>query len=481
MLSNRREFLGSLAALSAFGKTPRRPNFVIILADDMGYGDLGCYGSQMIRTPNLDRMAQEGVRFTNFYAGAPFCSPTRASLLTGRYPVRSGVPNVLFPTERTGLPPEEITFAELLKPLGYATACVGKWHLGNLPQFRAHRQGFDFFYGLPYANDSRKQRAGEPFMPVLAAEELPLMENDTVLEAPVNQHTLTSRYTERALRFIRESKDRPFTLYLAHTAPHTPLYAAVEREGKSAAGLYGDCVEEIDWSTGRILDTLHETGLDRNTLVLFMSDNGPRASGKDPRDGGGFAGSLRGRKGSTWEGGMRVPAIAWWPGRIAPQREIQKVASTMDVFPTMAKLAGAALPRDRVIDGNSLDHLLTSNMQGPAKDRLFCYYFGAQLQALRLGRWKLMLQITEYPERPPSIWYRDERVFWNHYRLMPQPQLFDLEVDPGEKNDLAAKHPDFVGRLSDMARKFDAALQFNKRPQLYAESHRLLSVAGPRV
>ena len=470
MHSSRREFLTSLAAFSAYGRTPGRPNFIIILADDLGYGDLGCYGSQTIRTPNLDKMAQEGARFTNFYAGAPFCSPTRSSLLTGRYPVRAGVPNVLFPTEKTGLPPDEITFAELLKPLGYATACVGKWHLGNLPQFRAHRQGFDFFYGLPYANDSRKQREGEPFVPVLAPVELPLMDNDTVLEAPVDQHTLTSRYTERALRFIRESKGRPFALYLSHTAPHTPLHAAVEREGKSAGGIYGDCVEEIDWSTGRVLETLRELGLEKNTLVLFMSDNGPRGSGKDPREGGGFAGVLRGRKGTTWEGGMRVPAIAWWPGRIVPRREIPDVASTMDVFPTIASLAGASLPRDRVIDGSSLDRVLTSNSRRPAKDRLFCYYFGAQLQAVRLGRWKLILQITEYPERPLSIWYDNQQVFRNHYRLMPQPQLFDVAADPAEKSDLAAKNPDVVRRLTVMAREFDLELQRDKRPQLYLNS-----------
>ncbi|MFB3825166.1 MAG: sulfatase [Bryobacteraceae bacterium] len=466
MTHNRREFLGALAA-SAAGRAPRRPNFVVILADDLGYGDLGCYGSRAIRTPRLDAMAREGVRFTSFYAGAPFCSPTRASLLTGRYPVRAGVPNVLFPAERTGLPPEEITFAELLKPLGYATACVGKWHLGNLPPFRAHRHGFDFFYGLPYANDSRKRRAGEPARPVLAAEELPLMENDTVLEAPVNQHTLTARYTDRALRFLRESKDRPFALYLAHTAPHTPLYAHPDREGKSAGGIYGDCVEEVDDSTGRILDALRELGLDTNTLVLFLSDNGPRLPGKDPREGGGSPGPFRGRKGTTWEGGMRVPAIAWWPGRIAAGREVADAASTMDVLPTMAHFAGAGLPRGRVIDGRSLDGPLTSGK--PGAERLFCYYFGAQLQAVRLGRWKLILKITEYPERPPSIWYHDERIFRNHYRLMPEAQLYDLDADPAEKNDVAAGHPEVTRRLAEMARAFDAEMQRTKRPQLYLD------------
>ena len=245
--------MGGLAGLAwqaaSLRGASRKPNFIVILADDLAsYGDLGCYGSRTIKTPNLDRMAREGIRFTNFYAAAPFCSPTRASVLTGRYPVRAGVPNVLFPTENTGLPPEEVTFAELLKPRGYATACVGKWHLGSLPPFRAHRQGFDFFYGLPYANDSRKQMPDEPFRPVLAPDELPLMENDTVIEAPVDQtHADGALHRAGAALRFGDSRDRPFALYFAHTAPHTPLYAAVEREGKSAAGLYGDAVEEIDW------------------------------------------------------------------------------------------------------------------------------------------------------------------------------------------------------------------------------------------
>jgi arylsulfatase A-like enzyme len=303
--------------------------------------------------------------------------------------------------------------------------------------------------------------------PVYSPDPLPLMENDKVIEAPVDQHTLTARYTERALRFIRESKNRPFALYLAHTAPHTPLYAAVDREGKSAAGIYGDCVEEIDWSTGRILDTLRELNLDSNTCVLFLSDNGPKPQAKDPRQAGGSAGPLRGRKGATWEGGMRVPAIAWWPGRIAPQTEIADVASTMDVFPTMAGLAGARLPADRVIDGGSLEGLVTSGGPRPASGRLFCYYFGAQLQAVRQGNWKLFLRITDYPEKPSSIWYKEDRVFRNHYRLMPQPQLYDLAADPGEKTDVAPANPIIVHRLAEMARQFDAQLQKDKRPQVY--------------
>jgi arylsulfatase A-like enzyme len=460
---SRRSLLLQLAGAGvAAAAAPRRPNFIVILADDLGYGDLGCYGSKTIRTPVLDRMAREGARFTNFYAGAPFCSPTRASLLTGRYPVRAGVPNVLFPTEDTGLPPEEVTFAEMLKPLGYATACVGKWRLGNLPPFRAHRQGFDFFYGLPYANDSRKQLPGEPFRPVLSPEELPLMEDDKVIEAPVNQHTLTARYTDRALRFIRDNRDRPFALYLSHTGPHTPLYADRAREGQSAGGLYGDVVEEIDRSTGRVLDALRDLGLDRNTAVVFVSDNGPRPSGKDPREAGGSTGGLRGGKGLTWEGGIRVPAIFRWPGAIRAGVDVAQVASTMDLLPTLAEWSGAPLPR-RTIDGASLAGVLAGRAQAQP-DRLFCYYFGAQLQAVRLGKWKLLLAIDRYPEKPSSIWYRDEKIFHRHYRLMPKPQLYDLEADPVETHDIAAAHAGVVQRLSRMAADFDAKLQRDKSP-----------------
>jgi arylsulfatase A len=474
---NRRDFLMGLTSAARAAAVPaRRPNFIVILADDLGYADLSCYGSRTIRTPRIDRMAREGARFTNFYAGAPLCSPTRASILTGRYPVRAGVPNVLFPTETTGLPAEEITFAELLKPLGYATGCIGKWHLGHLQPFLPHRQGFDFFYGLPYSNDSRKIKPGEVIeggAPVFSYDDLPLMENDVIIEVPVDQHSLTRRYTERAVRFIRESKDKPFALYLAHTAPHTPLYAARDREGKSSGGIYGDCVEEMDWSTGQILDTLREQGLDGTTFVIFCSDNGPRNSGADPRQGGGSTGVLRGRKGTTWEGGVRVPAIVRWPGHIVAGRDIGEIACTMDVFPTIAKLSAATIPADRVIDGMSLADALTSGTQPALKDRGFCYYFGAQLQAVRVGKWKLFLKITEYPDKPPSLWYRgdvNDKVFRNHYRLMAEPQLYDLDADPGEKGNVAAAHPDLVRQLTERARAFDAALQRDKRPQVFLRS-----------
>jgi arylsulfatase A-like enzyme len=337
----------------------RPPNFIVILADDFGYGDLGCCGSREIATPHLDRMAAEGVRFTDFHVTASICSPSRASLLTGCYAQRAGMPFVLFPTEPKGLPPEEITLAELLKQCGYTTACIGKWHLGFLPPFRPARQGFDYFFGLPYSNDSAKQPADKRFDPVLAPAELPLMRGDEILEAPVNQETLTERYTEEAIRFIRQNQSRPFFLYLPHTFPHRPLYASGRFRGKSRGGLYGDTVECLDWSAGQILYTLKELGLDDRTLVLFTSDNGAPPASKRPEEGGGSNGPLRGWKFTAYEGGFRVPAIFRWPGKIPAGRVCQELATTMDLFPTFAKLAGAKPPRDRMMDGKDIWPLLT--------------------------------------------------------------------------------------------------------------------------
>ena len=452
--------------LSAAGFA-QKPNFIIILADDLGYGDLHSYGSQTIRTPRLDRMAEEGVRFTSFYAGAPFCSPSRAALLTGRYPIRAGVPNVLFPTETTGLPPAEVTVAELLKPAGYATAAIGKWHLGWPNELRAQRQGFDFFYGLPYSNDMYKVGADEEFRAQHARWDLPLMHDDEVLEAPVEQHTLTERYTERALEFIRANRERPFLLYLPHTFPHSPLYAAEDREGRSPHGLYADVVEELDASAGQILDLLAELGIEERTLVIFTSDNGshetaPASKGRfGVRGAGGDNGPLKGRKGNTFEGGVRVPGIFWMPGRIAGGRTSGAVASALDILPTIMELAGVEPPKGRVIDGRSLAPFL---LEGASQeDQPYFYYFGGQLQAVRIGPWKLFVEITAYPKRPPSLWYRlQPELFERHYRLQPSPELYNLDEDIGETRDVAAQRPQIVTRLTKAARDFDAKLQANK-------------------
>ena len=448
-----------------------RPNFIVIFADDLGYGDLGVYGSDRNRTPRLDRMAAEGMRFTHFYATAPFCSPSRASLLTGRYPVRVGVPYVLFPTETTGLPPAEITVAEILAGRGYATAAIGKWHLGWPKPFRAQRHGFDFFYGLPYSNDMLKWEPDAQLRAQHAFWHVPLLHDDEILEAPVNQHTLTKRYTEMAVRFIEQNRNRPFLLYFPHTFPHQPLYASEDFEGRSPHGLYSDTIEEIDWSVGQLLNALERLGLDESTLVVFTSDNGPSGGARrwPGRNGGGTTGGLRGRKGNTYEGGLRVPAIFRWPGRIAAGAVTSQPASLLDLLPTLAGLAEAEVPADRVIDGRSVADLLLGEADRLDQEPFF-YYFGVQLQAVRLGRWKLFPRRTEPPPQSSSLWYmHNPDLFERHHRLREQPELYDLEADAGETRDLASEHPAIVERLDGLARRFDEGMQRDKRPPVYLD------------
>lgn len=463
--------LAVLLALSALVAMAEQPNFIVIFADDLGYGDLGAYGSTTIRTPNLDRMAAEGMRFTDFYATAPFCSPSRASLLTGRYPVRAGVPYVLFPTELTGLAPAEITVAEILSDEGYATAAIGKWHLGWPKPFRAQRHGFDFFFGLPYSNDMLKWEPDEVLRPQHAFWKLPLLDNDRVVEAPVNQHTLTRRYTERAVRFMEENRSRPFFLYFPHTFPHNPHYASEDFEGRSPHGLYADTVEELDWSVGQVLRTLRDLELDERTLVVFTSDNGPARPGarRGPRIGGGSTGGLRGRKGNTFEGGMREPAIFWWPGRVAAGTETGEPASILDLLPTLAELAGADAPSDRAIDGRSIADLLLGKTD-ELPQSAFYYYFGTQLQAVRLGRWKLFLQQTEPAEQASSLWYlHNPELFERHHAMREEPELYDLDADRGETRNLAPERPGIVDRLDRIGRRFDEEMQQDKRRPVYLD------------
>ena len=360
-----------------------QPNVVIIYADDLGYGDLGCYGSPVIRTPNLDRMAAEGLRFTDFYSGAEVCTPSRTALMTGRYPLRSGMAadrRVLFPNSKGGLPASEITLAESLKTVGYATAHVGKWHLGIHPGSRPQDQGFDDSFGLPYSNDM-DARSGLPkgatgsATPPEDGWNVPLIHNGKVIEQPADQTTLTKRYTEHAVQFIRQNKARPFFLYFAHTFPHVPLFASKEFKGKSRAGIYGDAVEELDWSVGQVLDTLRSEGLAENTVVVFSSDNGPWLIMSKQ---GGSAGPLRDGKGSTWEGGMRVPGIAWMPSRIKPAVTTQ-MASVLDLYPTVLHLSGAkATGRSEVGRSGSFAGAIRSETAGRAnflllsRQRNFC-------------------------------------------------------------------------------------------------------------
>ena len=441
------------------------PNVIVILADDIGYGDLACYGSKVIATPRLDRMAGEGVRFTDFYVASAFCSPSRAALLTGRLPARCGVPYVLFPSEHTGLPPEETTIAEVLKPAGYATACVGKWHLGWRSEMRPRAQGFDETFGLLHTNDVTEWKVGEAFHQLSTFEPLQLREGDRVVESPVDLAMITQRYTERALDFIRRHREQPFFLYLAHTMPHTAQYASPAFAGKSKDGVFGDCVEEIDSSTGRILDLLRELKLDERTLVIFTSDNGAgirstkaKADERFPgRSMHGSNGPLRGGKGSTFEGGVRVPCLAWWPKTIPAGRVDATPWSALDLMPTVAALAQVKAPEVDGID-------VTDVLKGPStreEPRMLFHYFGVQLQAVREGRWKLFLPIEELPKtRVPSLWFEHQPgLFERQHRLWPKATLYDLVDDVSEKHDVAAQHPEVVAAMLKKAQAFDESFQ----------------------
>jgi arylsulfatase A len=409
------------------------PNVVILLADDLGYGDLGCYGHPSIRTPNLDRMAREGMKFTNFYSSAPVCTPSRAALLTGRLAVRSGMCSdtrrVLFPDSAGGLPPDEITLARALKDKGYATACVGKWHLGHQPKYLPTSHGFDSYLGVPYSNDMDRRADIAPkgraafHDPKIAYWNVPLLRNDKEIERPADQTTLTKRYTEEAVKFIRANTEKPFFLYLPYTMPHVPLFASKDFAGKSPRGLFGDVVEELDWSVGEVLAALREEKLDRNTLVFFTSDNGPWLIFGEQ---GGSAGLLREGKGSTWEGGMRVPGIAWWPGTVPAGVTTQELACNLDLFPTALGLAGGKVPGDRVLDGVDLGPLLRGKGKSPRDTML--YYRDTTLYAARSGPWK-----AHFTTR--SAYGTDKPVAHD------PPLLYHLGRDPGEKTDVAKDNP----------------------------------------
>ena len=432
--------VGAVGAVQPLPAQSGPPNVVIIFADDLGYGDLGAYGHPTIRTPNLDRMAAEGQRWTSFYSQAPVCSPSRAALLTGRIHLRSGMfgrsQGVFFPDSHHGLPDGEVTLAEALKEVGYTTGIVGKWHLGHQPRYRPLRHGFDSWFGIPYSNDmdwqvppGRDARRAAVFDPSIDYWHVPLMRNDEELERPADQRTITRRYGEEAVRFIRENRDTPFFLYVPHTMPHVPLFRSAAFAGRSAAGRYGDVIEEIDWSVGRILDTLRAEALAERTLVIFSSDNGPWLS---YRQHGGSASPLRQGKGTTWEGGMRVPGIFWWPGTIEPG-VVREIGATTDLFTTIVPLAGGTAPDDRPLDGVDLSPVLLGAGASP-RDWMAFYRMG-ELYAYRQGPYKLHL-VTE-----------------GRYGLGVErtehdpPLLFHLGEDPGERYDLAAQHPDVVADL----------------------------------
>ncbi len=410
------------------------PNFVLILIDDLGYADIGPFGSKLNRTPNLDRMAAEGRKLACFYA-APVCTPSRASFMTGCYPRRVGLPAVLFPAGATGIAAEERTLPEILRDRGYATMCVGKWHLGDQPEFLPTRHGFDRYFGIPYSNDmgpAAEGARGLEARPPAAGRDhppLPLLRDGKVDERvkAAGQATLVERYTEEAVKFIREKKEAPFFLYLPHTAVHWPHYPGPRFKGKSGRGEYSDWVMEVDWSVGFVLDALRELKLAERTLVLFTSDNGGTRAGVNA--------PLRGYKASTWEGGMREPTIAWWPGRIPSGTATGALTTSMDVLPTFAKLAGTEIPKDRTIDGKDIWPVLSGEAKSPHD--AFYYYRQSNLEAVRSGPWKLVLQ---------------------------DQQLYNLDEDVGESKNVAAEHSDTVKRLQEFAERARADLGDGPKP-----------------
>lgn len=436
-----------LAVSTATAAESRPPNIVVIYADDLGYGDLGCFGHPTIRTPNLDRMAKEGLRWTQFYSAACVCTPSRAALMTGRYPIRNGMCSdrrrVLFPNSGGGVPASEVTLAEALKARGYATGCFGKWHLGHLPQFLPTSNGFDYYFGIPYSNDMDRvndaPRGRAAFRdPKVRYWNVPLMRNKKIIERPAVQTTITRRYTEEAIKFIEANKAKPFFVYLPHNLPHVPLFRSKKFENVSSRGLFGDVVEEVDWSVGQVLAALKRLKLDSHTIVWFSSDNGPWLIFGDH---GGSAGLLREGKGSTWEGGMREPTICWWPGRIKPGQVTQELGSTMDIYATSINLAGGDVPKDRIVDGVDLRPVLFGTGKSP-RETMF-YYRGRRLFAVRKGWYKAHFQTQPgYGGRRPE----------KH----DPPLLFHLGHDPSEKRNIAAKHPQIVAEIQKLAKQHQA-------------------------
>ena len=426
----------------------RPPNFIVIFCDDLGYGDLGCFGHPTIATPHLDQMAAEGQRWTQFYVAAPVCTPSRAGLMTGRLPIRSGLCSskrrVLFPDSAGGIPDSELTIAEALKGAGYATGMVGKWHLGHLPQFLPHRHGFDRWYGVPYSNDMDRNKKGprgwDAFLdPKHEYWHVPLHRNDEVIEQPTDQRTITKRYGDEAVRFIDEHQKEPFFLYLAHSMPHVPLFRSDPFVDRSVRGFYGDVIEEIDASVGKVLDAVRSRGLSENTIVIFTSDNGPWL---EYGDMGGSAGLLRAGKGTTFEGGMRVPTIIWWPGTARPE-VVTDPGATLDLLPTFCSLAGVQLPPDRVYDGADLTERLRG--EGPSTRNSVFYYRGDVLYAVRSGPWKM-----HFRSRPRS---------GAKEKIHETPLLYHLEHDPSEKKDLAGKHPEMIEELKLVAQLHRSTLK----------------------
>lgn len=451
----RREFIkisgmgaASLTMMGILGcdsmKKKKKPNIIIIFCDDLGYGDLGAFGHPTISTPNLDQMAAQGQKWNSFYVAASVCTPSRAALVTGRYPIRSGLCSderrVLFPDSTGGIPGEEVTIAEALKKAGYATACIGKWHLGHLPQYLPTEHGFDYYFGIPYSNDMDYVGGENAFeklryRPKSEYWNVPLMRNKEIIERPADQNTITQRYTQEAVQFIKQNKNQPFFLYFPHSMVHTPLFASDNFDGVSRRGLFGDVMAEVDWSVGTLVKTLKEENLADNTLIVFSSDNGPWLS---MLQAGGSAGLLRMGKGTTWEGGMREPTIFYWPGRIKPGA-VMDMGSTLDLFPTVCALSGAEFPKDKVMDGHDLSPVLFSEQSSPRETMI--YYRGEQVFAARKGPFKAHY-ITQ-----GSYGIGGERT---EHEI---PLLFNVEQDPSEKYNIADQHPEVIQEINQIVKQ----------------------------
>ncbi len=431
-------------------KNAVKPNFIVIFADDLGYGDLGIYGHPTIKTPNLDKMAMEGQKWTNFYVAASVCTPSRAGLLTGRLPIRSGMCSdkrrVLFPDSNGGLPQSEMTIARVLKENGYQTAAIGKWHLGHKSPHLPTDHGFDSYFGIPYSNDMDKVERTDHF--TLSENEryqaynVPLMRDKEIIERPADQRTITKRYTEEAVAKIKNLKDGPFFIYLAHNLPHIPLFRSEEFKDVSLAGFYGDVIEEIDWSVEQILKTLKEEGLDENTLVVFTSDNGPWHTFKTH---GGSSGLLRGAKGGTFEGGMREPTIFRWPGKLK-KGVVMEMGATMDLLPTFCALSGAKLPNDRVYDGYDISPLLLGT--GKSERDVIFYYRGQKVYAIRKGDYKAhFITQNEYGSQTAHPITNPPMEITNTPTVHDTPLLYNVNVDPGERFNIAEEHPEVIAEI----------------------------------